>query len=117
MDEEQVGGVGLQGPIEGLVLNLARLADRCGLDGIVCSPQELDRLSHESFERIFFVTPGIRPSGSSLDDQARTNTATGAIQMGARYLVIGRPIIQSDNPASAARRIVEEIQHAKIKVE
>ena len=117
MDEEQVAGVGLQGPIESLVLNLARLADRCGLDGIVCSPQELDRLSQDRFERIFYVTPGIRPRGSSLDDQARTNTPTGAIQLGARYLVIGRPIIQADNPASAAERIVEEIRHARIKAE
>jgi len=114
MDERQVAGVGLKGPIEDLVLKLAHLADDCGLDGIVCSPQELGRLCGESFDKIFFVTPGIRPEGTSKDDQTRTNTAAGAIQSGARHLVIGRPITQADNPASAAEAIVKEIQRAKI---
>jgi len=100
--------------IEDLVLKLAHLADDCGLDGIVCSPQELGRLCGESFDKIFFVTPGIRPEGTSKDDQTRTNTAAGAIQSGARHLVIGRPITQADNPASAAEAIVKEIQRAKI---
>jgi orotidine-5'-phosphate decarboxylase len=117
MDESQVATVGLSSPIDDLVLRLADLADGCGLDGVVCSPQELNRLSKEGFQRIFFVTPGIRPKGSSQDDQVRTNTAAGAILSGSRYLVIGRPIIRAKDPASAAEAIVDEIQRAKIKTE
>lgn len=117
MDEKQVSGVGLKVPIEDLVLKLARLADNSGLDGIVCSPRELHRLGKEAFHRIFFVTPGIRPSGSQKDDQARTNTPTDAIRLGARHLVVGRPIIKAVDPASAAEMIVSEIQRAKIEAE
>jgi len=117
MDEKQVSGVGLTSPIEGLVVRLAHLADTCGLDGIVCSPQELGRLGRETFKRIFYVTPGIRSKGAQQDDQARTNTAAGAIESGARHLVIGRPITQAPDPARAAEAFVEEIRRAKIRAE
>jgi orotidine-5'-phosphate decarboxylase len=117
MDERQVRGVGLESPIEGLVLRLAHLADDCGLDGIVCSPQELNRLRGESFQRIFFVTPGIRPEGAQKDDQYRTNTPSDAIRMGAHHLVVGRPVTKAEDPARAAEAIVEEIQRAKIEAE
>jgi orotidine-5'-phosphate decarboxylase len=117
MDESQVDSVGLKGPIDDLVLRLAHLADSCGLDGIVCSPQELDRLSREEFESLFFVTPGIRPLGAQKDDQSRTKTAVEAIQLGAQHLVIGRPITQAADPARAAEAIIAEIQHATITPE
>jgi len=117
MDEQQVDSVGLTGPIDNLVVRLAHLADSCGLDGVVCSPQELDRLDREEFESLFFVTPGIRPMGAQKHDQSRTKTAAEAIQLGARHLVIGRPITQAADPASAAESIVSEIQRATIKTE
>lgn len=117
MDDQQIAGVGFDGAVDQLVLKLAHLADRAGLDGIVCSPLELDRLRREKFDRIFFVTPGIRPVGARKDDQTRTNTARGAIRLGARHLVVGRPITQAKDPARAASAIVEEIQRAKISVE
>lgn len=113
LDQHQVDGIGYNRSIEDLVVNLARLADRSGMDGIVCSPMELDRLETEKLQKLFFVTPGIRPQGGSTDDQARTKTAGQAIAQGARYLVVGRPIIKAADPAQAARDFVEEIRAAK----
>lgn len=112
MDQAQAEGVGLSGPIEKLVLNLTRLAVSSGLDGIVCSPLELDTLASERPGDLFFVTPGIRPSGADVNDQSRITTPGQAVAKGARHLVVGRPITQADNPAEAADRIVEEITGA-----
>lgn len=109
MDQEQAEGVGLSGPIENMVLNLARLAEASGLDGIVCSPLELDALAAKRPGELFFVTPGIRPAGADVNDQSRITTPAQAVAKGARHLVVGRPITQADNPAEAADRIVEEI--------
>ena len=114
MDEQQIEQVGFATGINELVPRLAHLADECGLDGIVCSPQELVRLANESFHKLFFVTPGIRPRGAAMDDQARTNTPGQAISDGAQYLVIGRPITQANDPVLAAKEIVKEIEDAKI---
>ena len=109
MDQEQAEGVGLSGPIEKMVLKLASLADTSGLDGIVCSPLELDALAANRPGDLFFVTPGIRPAGADVNDQSRITTPAQAVAKGARHLVVGRPITQADNPAKAAHRIVEEI--------
>ncbi len=109
MDQEQAEGVGLSGQIEKMVLKLARLADSSGLDGIVCSPLELDALAANRPGDLFFVTPGIRPAGADVNDQSRITTPAQAVAKGARHLVVGRPITQADNPAEAAHRIVEEI--------
>jgi len=114
MNEPQIAQVGFASGINELVPRLAHLADDCSLDGIVCSPQELVRLTNENFHKLFFVTPGIRPSGTTMDDQARTNTPGQAISDGARYLVVGRPITQANDPVLAAERIVQEIKDAKI---
>lgn len=114
LDQDQIDEIGFQAGIEDLVVRLAHLADSCGIDGIVCSPVELDRLSTEGFQQLFFVTPGIRPSGASLDDQSRVKTPGEAIQQGARHLVVGRPIVKAPDPAQAARDLVAEIQAARI---
>lgn len=107
--QAEAESVGLTDPIENMVLRLARLADSSGMDGIVCSPLELGRLSANRPGELFFVTPGIRPSGSSTDDQSRITTPARAIAGGARHLVVGRPVTRAGNPAEAASRIVEEI--------
>lgn len=87
------------------VLRLAHLTQRAGLDGVVCSPQEVEILRNACGPDFKLVTPGIRPIGSDFGDQRRVMTPAAAIRSGADYLVIGRPITQSDNPAEVLRAI------------
>lgn len=91
------------------VKNLAAVAVESEVDGIVCSANELQGLKKEHGNNIIFVVPGIRPEGSSHDDQKRTMTPLKAINEGADYLVIGRPITGSTNPVKAAQDIVSSI--------
>jgi len=94
--------------IEKHVNSLAKLAKDTGLDGVVCSPQEVKNLK-DSFGKDFIaVTPGIRSSDSN-EDQKRTMTLNEALKNGSDYLVIGRPIIQSDNPVKSIKSLLEEI--------
>ncbi|AXH83564.1 TPA: orotidine-5'-phosphate decarboxylase [Haemophilus influenzae] len=87
------------------VLRLAHLTQRAGLDGVVCSPQEVEILRNACGEDFKLVTPGIRPIGTDFGDQRRVMTPTAAIRAGSDYLVIGRPITQADNPAEVLRFI------------
>ncbi|WP_118865363.1 orotidine-5'-phosphate decarboxylase [Haemophilus haemolyticus] len=87
------------------VLRLAHLTQRAGLDGVVCSPQEVEILRNACGEDFKLVTPGIRPIGSDFGDQRRVMTPTAAIRAGSDYLVIGRPITKADNPAEVLRSI------------
>lgn len=87
------------------VIRLANLTQRAGLDGVVCSPQEVEILRSHCGKDFKLVTPGIRPIGSDFGDQRRVMTPAAAIQAGSDYLVIGRPITQSDNPADVLHSI------------
>ena len=87
------------------VLRLAHLTQRAGLDGVVCSPQEVEILRNACGEEFKLVTPGIRPIGADFGDQRRVMTPTAAIRAGSDYLVIGRPITKADNPAEFLRSI------------
>ncbi|AKA47626.1 TPA: orotidine-5'-phosphate decarboxylase [Haemophilus influenzae] len=87
------------------VLRLAHLTQRGGLDGVVCSPQEVEILRNTCGKEFKLVTPGIRPIGTDFGDQRRVMTPTAAIRAGSDYLVIGRPITQADNPAEVLRSI------------
>ena len=87
------------------VLRLAHLTQRAGLDGVVCSPQEVEILRNACGEEFKLVTPGIRPIGADFGDQRRVMTPTAAIRAGSDYLVIGRPIAKADNPAEVLRSI------------
>lgn len=87
------------------VLRLAHLTQRAGLDGVVCSPQEVEILRNACGEDFKLVTPGIRPIGTDFGDQRRVMTPTAAIRAGSDYLVIGRPITKADNPAEVLRFI------------
>src|SRR2546423_2286181 len=91
------------------VLRLARLGMANGIDGVVASPHEARRLREEFGDKIKIVTPGIRPAGSEADDQKRFATPRQAIDAGADYLVIGRPITAAADPRAAVDRIVEEL--------
>ena len=87
------------------VLRLAHLTQRAGLDGVVCSPQEVEILRNACGEEFKLVTPGIRPIGADFGDQRRVMTPTAAIRAGSDYLVIGRPITKANNPVEVLRSI------------
>ena len=92
------------------VLRLAHLTQRAGLDGVVCSPQEVEILRNACGEEFKLVTPGIRPTGADFGDQRRVMTPAAAIRAGSDYLVIGRPITKADNPVGVLRSINASIR-------
>jgi orotidine-5'-phosphate decarboxylase len=98
---------------EGISREVVRLAVECrkaGLDGVVCSPREIEAVRVRCGKNFVIVTPGIRPAGSSRqDDQRRVATPSQAIRRGADYLVIGRPILASPRPREVVQSILEEI--------
>ncbi|HVJ44306.1 MAG TPA: orotidine-5'-phosphate decarboxylase [Dongiaceae bacterium] len=91
------------------VRRLAALTQQCGLDGVVCSPQEIAVLRRDLGPDFLLVTPGIRPAWAATGDQKRIMTPAEAVRAGASYLVIGRPITGDADPAAAAQRIATEI--------
>lgn len=91
------------------VLRLARLGVENGIDGLVASPQEARMLRREFGEKIKIITPGIRPAGSDAGDQKRIASPRDAVEAGADYLVIGRPITAASDPRAAVRSIVAEL--------
>lgn len=109
MGAADMGDVGLAGNPRDAVLRLARLAQACGLDGVVCSPQEAAALRGQCGKTFILVTPGIRPAAAAQDDQQRIATPRQAMADGADYLVIGRPITRAPDPISALRNINAEI--------
>jgi len=112
-DEDDLQSVGMQGPMEAQVKRLAKLAQDCGLDGVVASAHEIAMLRSHCGDDFLLVVPGIRPGWSSSDDQKRIVPPAEALAQGADYLVVGRPITRSDDPVAAARRIVEEMETVK----
>jgi orotidine-5'-phosphate decarboxylase len=112
LDDADLAAVGQQGPAEAQVLRLATLAERCGLDGVVCGPREIAALRRALPAGFKLVVPGVRPAWAAAGDQKRTMTPAEALSAGADYLVVGRPITGDGDPAAAARRIVEELEEA-----
>ncbi len=90
------------------VLRLAKLAKESGLDGVVCSPLEVQTLKQEFSKDFILVTPGVRPVGSDTGDQQRIMTPAQALSAGSDYLVIGRPITAADNPVQTLKSIIIE---------
>jgi orotidine-5'-phosphate decarboxylase len=109
-DSDTLAEVGNTFSAEKQVRNLSLLAATCGMDGVVASPREI-ALVRDSVKQADFlvVTPGVRPSGSEVNDQKRIMTPGEAIAAGADYLVIGRPITEAKDPALAAERIIAEM--------
>lgn len=89
---------------------LARLTQQCGLDGVVCSAQEAVRFKSALGNEFKLVTPGIRPEGSAAGDQRRIMTPQLAQQAGVDYMVIGRPVTQSENPSQTLRDILASLR-------
>jgi len=121
MDNAALRGVGIAGPASKRVVQLARLAQNAGLDGVVASPQEVRGIRRACGKDFLIVVPGIRPvieggpaakRKRKTDDQARVATPGEAIRAGADYLVVGRPITGAADPEAAAHAILEEISAA-----
>src|SRR2546423_1669473 len=106
--------IGVTDTLEAQVTRLARLADQCGLDGVVASPHEIAPV-RQAVERQDFliVTPGVRPSASAHDDQKRVLTPAEAVRAGADYLVIGRAILHAPDPRRAVEEMIEEMMNAE----
>jgi orotidine-5'-phosphate decarboxylase len=113
MDEEALAQVGITRPLDEQVSSLACLASQAGLDGVVASPREARALRVLLGPDAVIVTPGVRPTGASIDDQSRVATPVRALADGASHLVIGRPITAAANPAAAFDAIVEEIERGE----
>ncbi|MDO8344372.1 MAG: orotidine-5'-phosphate decarboxylase [Cellvibrio sp.] len=109
MEAGDLSGVGIECSPEEQVMKLARLTHRCGLDGIVCSAQEAPLMRTQFGNEFCLVTPGIRLDNSPADDQRRTLTPAAAIAAGSSYLVIGRPITESPDPAATCKTIIQTL--------
>jgi len=101
LDGDELHEVGLSGSPEDNVLRLAQLAERSGMDGVVCSPKEVSALRQKVADKFQLVTPGVRPAGAAVGDQKRITTPQDAMRLGSSYLVVGRPISQAENPVLA----------------
>jgi orotidine-5'-phosphate decarboxylase len=95
------------GKLEDSVLHYARLAQECQLDGVVCSPLEIELIKSNVGKEFLTITPGIRPQGDALNDQKRVTTPQEALKMGTDFMVIGRPITQNANPREALKQILQ----------
>ena len=112
MDGSDVMEMGYNCPVEELVLHRASQTVKWGCDGVIASGREAALIRKQVGNNLLITTPGIRPQGYGTDDQKRTMTPKDAIEAGADYLVIGRPIIGARNPRQAAIEIVAEMQEA-----
>ena len=109
MEQGDLQAIGLDLEPLQQVKRLAMLTQQCGLDGIVCSAQEVATLRPLLGDDFALVTPGIRPGSSEQGDQRRIATPAAAMASGSSYLVIGRPITQADDPAAALAAINQEL--------
>jgi orotidine-5'-phosphate decarboxylase len=109
LDQDDISMLGFRDNVKDQVLRLADLAQSAGLDGVVCSPFEIQALRKACGSELTLVVPGIRPEGDASGDQKRILTPKEALSRGADYLVIGRPITEAADRATAARKIAESL--------
>ena len=109
MDDNSLKEIGVDHTATGQVLHLARLARANGLDGVVASVHEAQLIREECGPDFLIVTPGIRPASDQAQDQKRTATPRQAVEGGANYVVVGRPITASTDPRKASQRVLEEL--------
>jgi len=110
LDQEQMLAMGLSENFENLTLSLAKNAVNSGARAIVSSPQEVSLLRKHLGEKVTLITPGVRPSGADRDDQERIMTPRQAIEAGADFVVIGRPITKASDPKQAAEAITASLR-------
>jgi orotidine-5'-phosphate decarboxylase len=112
LDEKGLRELGHSGSVADLIADRTRFALDCGIDGIIASPRDNPNAIRRRLdaERLYVVTPGVRLAGAAVDDHKRAGTPSQAIADGADYLVVGRPIVQNDDPATMAARIIADMQ-------
>lgn len=109
LDASDLADIGVNRSPSEQVRELARFAIECGVDGLVSSPQEVEDIRKLLGPKPILITPGIRPSGGEVGDQKRVATPAAAAKAGSSFLVVGRPILDAPNPASAAAAVLKEI--------
>jgi orotidine-5'-phosphate decarboxylase len=114
LDEADLDRVGLAGPVSSAVRRLAVLAVESGARGLVCSPHEVEAVRAEVGDDTLLITPGVRPAGAAVNDQARVATPEEALRSGADLLVIGRPITGAADPGAAAAAIAASLRRAEV---
>jgi orotidine-5'-phosphate decarboxylase len=110
--EDSLGELGISGSLSESVTRLARLARDAKVDGVVASPHEVTLVREACGPDFLVVTPGIRPVGAQKGDQARAATPAAALEAGADYIVVGRPILRAPDPRAAAEAIVSTLPGA-----
>jgi len=114
-DDADLAAAGYELNVKELAAARAEQARDIGLDGLVCSAEEATALRNIVGRGMVLVTPGIRPAGSASSDQKRIMTPAGAIQAGADYLVVGRPVLEAGDPKAAADAIVAEVDKTRVQ--
>ena len=112
IDARALSDLPVAGHPEGIARRLAALAKECGLDGVVCSPEDVPGIRQACGSGFLTVVPGIRPAGSAAGDQKRTASPADAIRFGADLLVIGRPVTAAPDPDGALAALLLEIESA-----
>jgi len=112
LNDQDLLDIGFNRPSQDQVVRLAQLAERSGCHGVIASPQETKGLRSLLAEHMLIITPGIRSEGEEIQDQHRVGTPAHAITSGASYIIVGRPIVQAENPEKSAREINEQIHLA-----
>ncbi len=110
MTDRDLAEVGVKNKVKEEVELLASLVQQCGLDGVVASGQEIELIRKVAGKHFLIVTPGVRPPWAAHGDQKRIITPKEAIEKGADFVVVGRPITQDKNPREAAEKIIKEME-------
>jgi orotidine-5'-phosphate decarboxylase len=113
--ERDLSQIGLAGPVSEAARRLAVLAVESGARGLVCSPQEVAAIRADVGDDVLLITPGVRPAGTAVNDQARVATPEEALRSGADLLVIGRPITGAADPGAAAATIAAALRRAEVR--
>ena len=109
LGDKDMADIGFKSSVADQAIRLAQLTQDCGLDGVVCSPHEISAIREVCGPNFKLIVPGIRPDWAVKGDQRRITTPREAVDLGADYLVIGRPITKDENPVRAAKRIGKEL--------
>lgn len=114
LGDDDLGQIGMAGPVPDAARRLAALAVAAGAQGLVCSPREVSAIRAEVGDDVTLITPGVRPAGSEVNDQARVATPEEALLAGADLLVIGRPITRAPDPGAAAAAIAASLRRVAV---
>jgi orotidine-5'-phosphate decarboxylase len=114
LGDDDLGRIGITGPVSDAVLRLAALSVEAGAQGLVCSPREVSAVRSEVGPDVTLITPGVRPAGAEAHDQARVATPEEAVLAGADLLVIGRPITRAPDPGAAAAAIAASLRRVTV---